>query len=88
MNTKYDMATHTASIRIDQEQLARLDRMAAALNRSRSWVVNQSIERYLDYEEWFGDAVAKGVEAADRGDLVSHDQAMKAARGRVAKASG
>lgn len=79
------MTTHTASIRIDQEQLARLDRMAAALKRSRSWVINQSIERYLDYEEWFRDAVAEGARAADRGDLVSHDQAMKAARGRIAK---
>ncbi len=47
------MATRTASIRLDREKLERLDRLAAALSRSRAWVINQSIDRYLDYEEWF-----------------------------------
>ena len=79
------MTTHTASIRIDQEKLARLDRLAAALSRSRSWVVNQSIDRYLDDEEWFSEAVREGALAADRGDLVSHDEAVTAARDRIAK---
>ena len=79
------MVTHTASIRLDQEKLERLDRLAAALSRSRSWVINQSIDRYLDYEEWFSEAVGEGVAAADRGDLVSHDEAMTAARDHIAK---
>ena len=52
-----------------------------------SWVINQSIDRYLDYEEWFSEAVGEGIAAADRGDLVSHDEAMAAARERIAKAS-
>ena len=79
------MPTHTASIRLDQEKLERLDRLAAALSRSRSWVINQSIDRYLDDEEWFSEAVAEGALAADRGDLVSHDEAVTWARDHIAK---
>ena len=79
------MASQTTSIRLDEEKLARIDRLAATIDRSRSWVMNQAIEQYLDHEEWFAEAVAEGIEAADRGDLVSHDEAVTAARGRIAK---
>ena len=79
------MASQTTSIRLDDEKLARIDRLADAIDRSRSWVMNQAIEQYLDHEEWFTQAVAEGIEAADRGDLVSHDEAVTAARGRIAK---
>ena len=79
------MASQTTSIRLGDDKLSRIDRLAAAIDRSRSWVMNQAIEQYLDHEEWFAQAVAEGVEAADRGDLVSHDRAVTAARNRIAK---
>ncbi len=79
------MTMRTASIRLDEEKITRLDRLAAAIDRSRSWVVNQAIEQYLDHEEWFADAVKEGVASADRGDLVPHEEAVKAARHRIVK---
>ncbi len=79
------MTMRTASIRIDDEKITRLDRLAATIDRSRSWVVNQAIEQYLDHEEWFAEAVKEGVAAADRGDLVPHEEAVMAARDRIVK---
>ena len=79
------MASQTTSIRLEDEKLSRIDRLATAIDRSRSWVMNQAIEQYLDHEEWFAQAVVEGVEAADRGDLVSHGEAVTAARDRIAK---
>ena len=75
----------TASFRLDESKIARLDRLAAAIDRSRSWVINQAIEQYLDHEEWFAEAVEEGIAAADRGDLVPHEEAVTAARDRVPK---
>ena len=75
----------TASFRLDQSKIARLDRLAAAMDRSRSWVINQAIEQYLDHEEWFAEAVKEGVTAADRGHLVPHEEAVTAARDRIPK---
>ena len=80
------MTSHTASIRMGQDKITQLDRLAASLDRSRSWVINQAIEQYLDHEEWFAEAVGEGVAAADRGDLAAHEDVMDTARERIAKA--
>ncbi len=79
------MTMRTASFRLDQSKIARLDGLAAAMDRSRSWVINQAIEQYLDHEEWFAGAVEEGIAAADRGDLVPHEDAVTAARNRIPK---
>jgi predicted transcriptional regulator len=80
------MATRTTSVRLSESRLDQLDRLARSLDRSRSWVIEQAVERYLDYEEWFAEAVREGIAAADRGELVPHDQVMKEVRARIAKA--
>lgn len=80
------MPSQTTSIRLDSEKLARLDRLAAAIDRSRSWVMNQAIEQYLDYEEWFAQSVREGIASADRGELTPHDEVMAEARRRISKA--
>ncbi|MCZ6576927.1 MAG: CopG family ribbon-helix-helix protein [Acidiferrobacterales bacterium] len=41
----------TTAIRIDDSVLARAARIAKALSRSRNWVIQQAVDRYLDYEE-------------------------------------
>jgi predicted transcriptional regulator len=39
--------------------------------------VQEAIERFLDYDEWFLREVEKGLAAADRGDLIDHDDISK-----------
>lgn len=80
------MATRTTSIRLSEEKLDQLDRLARSLDRSRSWIIEQAVERYLDYEEWFATAVQMGIAAADRGEVIRHHQVMKDARMKIAKA--
>lgn len=80
------MAIRTASIRVDEQVLERLDRLAQSMDRSRSWVIAQAIEQYLDHEEWFVHSVEAGIEAADRGDLIPHDQVTQNVRERLKKA--
>lgn len=43
-------------------------------------------ERDPDYEAWFVTAVREGIAAADRCELVPHDQVMQEVRARIAKA--
>jgi len=35
------------------------------------------VERMVNYDEWFLREVRKGVAAADRGELVDHDEVRK-----------
>jgi len=46
------------SVRVPKELEARLDHMAAKTNRSRSYFVKKALERYLEDEEDYADAVA------------------------------
>ena len=43
----------TTTVRMEGRTLKRVDGLAHAMSRSRAWVINQAVERYLDYEEWF-----------------------------------
>ena len=51
-----------SSIRLPQELSDRVDRLSAALERPRSWVIERAIAAYLDDQEW---QVAKIREALD-----------------------
>jgi predicted transcriptional regulator len=71
------MAARTTSIRLHEETLGRLDRLAQALDRSRSWVIDDAINRYIDHEEWFLEAVDQGIAAADRGEVIPHEKLVE-----------
>ena len=62
------------TIRIDDDTLGRVDGLASTLSRSRSWVINQAIERFLDYEEWFVQEVNDGLKEVERGDIATDDE--------------
>ena len=62
----------TTSIRLEDDVLERLDRLAGSLSRPRSWMISQAIQRYLDYEEWFAESVQEGIQAADEGRTAEH----------------
>jgi len=51
-----------SSIRLPGELSDRVDRLAAVLERPRSWVIERAIAAYLDDQEW---QVAKIREALD-----------------------
>jgi predicted transcriptional regulator len=68
----------TTTIRMDARMLKRVDGIARAMSRSRAWVINDAIERYLDYEEWFVGAVKQGLKQAEAGDVVEHEAVVKA----------
>ena len=70
-------AEKTTTIRMDPRTLKRVDGIARAMSRSRAWVINQAVERYLDYEEWFVAAVKQGLKEAEDGQLVEHEAVVR-----------
>jgi predicted transcriptional regulator len=47
------------------------------MSRSRAWVINEAIERYLDYEEWFVSAVKRGLKEFETGEVLEHQTVVK-----------
>jgi predicted transcriptional regulator len=74
--------------RLDNDALAKLDQLSTMLDRSRAWIVAKAVQRYVDEELEFRAFVQQGIDAADRGELISQEdmEAWFEARHRQAAA--
>ena len=65
------------TVRLDEAILGRVDHLAGELSRSRSWVIKQAIERFLEYEEWFVKEVKDGLKEVERGETATDDEVAR-----------
>ena len=56
---------------------SKLSRLAAESRRDPQALVLEAIERFVDYDEWFLREVEAGLAAADRGQLIEHEDIGK-----------
>ena len=66
--------TVSTSFRASKDKIERIDAVAAALGRSRNWLLNKALDDILEHQAWFVAEVGKGVEAADRGEFASPEE--------------
>jgi len=66
----------STTIRINDNMLERIDGLATTLSRSRSWIINQAIERFIDYEEWFVQEVTDGLKEIDQDKIATDDDVI------------
>ena len=66
------MDSTTLSFRVDPEKARRLDALATATARPKSWLLEQALDAYLEMQAWQVAHIAKGVAELDRGEGVSH----------------
>jgi predicted transcriptional regulator len=50
--------------------------IAAALDRSKSWVIEQAVKDYVSLEEWRLAAIDEGIRAADEGRVANHEDVV------------
>ena len=65
------------SLRIEEDLADRLNNLAIATGRTKSFVAGKAIEDYLALQEWQVQAIKDGIVAADRGELLDHEEAVK-----------
>lgn len=63
------MATAILTLRLPEETKAKLDKLAQATHRSKSYLAEEAIARYLDLEAWQVGEIEKAIQEADRGDF-------------------
>jgi predicted transcriptional regulator len=56
---------------------AKLTRLAAEQGCRPEALVEKAVERFVDYDAWFIREVEKGLAAADRGELIEHEEIGK-----------
>jgi predicted transcriptional regulator len=64
-------------VQLTPDQSARLIRLAQTQGRAAETLVQEAIDKLLDYDEWFLREVDHGIAEADRGDFVEHDDVRK-----------
>jgi len=64
---------HPLTIRLNEDDISKLDEIAKATDRKRSWHMSRAIHAYIEDEYVFLQGVRRGVEAADLGDVVSQE---------------
>ncbi len=71
------MATEAFTVRAKSNIVRQLDEIAGIQDRSRNYLVNQAIQEYLKTHVWQIEKITQGIDAADSGELVKHDQVMQ-----------
>ncbi len=65
------MGTEAFSVRADAKKVAKLDRLAKQLERSRNYVVNQAIDHLLDLHALQDERIKDGIRAAEANEFAS-----------------
>jgi predicted transcriptional regulator len=69
-------------VRLNPDLQAKLTRLAAQQGRDDESLVVEAVERMVNYDAWFVREVEKGLAAADRGELIDHEDVRKLIDGR------
>ena len=67
----------TISFRIRPEAVKTLDALAETMDRDRTYLLNEAVERYLELNEYHIKLIEKGLRAAKEGKFVAHAEVKK-----------
>ncbi len=68
------MESAVITLRINNETKDKLDKLASATHRSKSFLAAEAINRYLEIEAWQIAEIEQAMIEADKGDFASDDQ--------------
>src|SRR5258708_25331652 len=63
-------------ILLTPEKEAKLNQLAARSGKNTTELVQEAVDRLLDYECWFIQEVEKGLAQAARGELIEHEEVV------------
>jgi predicted transcriptional regulator len=62
-----------------------IDKLAATIDRDRSWVINQAVKEYLDDNAWHIEHIMEGLRDIEEGRTVSLEEVKEHFKQRYAK---
>ncbi|RXK82343.1 CopG family transcriptional regulator [Chlorobaculum sp. 24CR] len=73
-STKNSEQKEQISFRIASSEKRRIERLAQALNRDKTFVFTEAISHYLDLNEWQIAGIQEGLEDLEHGRVVSQEE--------------
>jgi len=74
----------TITLRISDDTNAALDALAAATERSKSYLALRAIDQYIELNTWQLDAIRSGIADADAGRLIEHEEVKQRWQAKLA----
>lgn len=71
------------SIRADAKTMEALGQIAASMDRSRNWVINDALKSYIEDHLWLEEQVFQSRKEIAGGKGISHDEAMARMRQHI-----
>ena len=65
--------TSSISFRLAPDKAQRLDALAKATDRPRSWLLEQAVDAYLDHQAWQIGEIKKGLADIRDGNTIAHE---------------
>ena len=65
--------TAPVSVRLEPALNDQVTAIATALDRPKSWVIEQAVRDFVAVQEWQLAAIDEGIRAADAGRVVAHE---------------
>ena len=61
------------TVRLTPDLDKRVAKVAGAMNRPKSWVIEQAVKDFVAVQEWHLAAIEEGIRDANAGRVVPHD---------------
>ncbi len=78
MYTLYDKKekhmSSTMTIRLDDSVKSRLEDLATATHRTKSFLASEAIQKHIEMNEWQIQEIQAAIEEADRGEFASDEE--------------
>jgi predicted transcriptional regulator len=68
--------TAPVSVRLEAALNDQVSAIAAALDRPKSWVIEQAVRDFVALQQWQLAAIDEGISAADAGRVVAHEDVV------------
>ncbi len=62
------------SLRISEQKAREIETLAKATDRSKSWLLEQALDAYLETQSWQVARIERGLAELDRGEGVAHEE--------------
>lgn len=71
------MAGSTITIRTDPEITKKITALAKAMDRSRNWVIEDALRRYIEEQAWQVKGIREAMVSLDRREGIAHEDVMR-----------
>lgn len=77
------MAKGTITIRTQPELEEKITALAQAMDRSRNWVIEDALKRYVETEEWQIEGIRKAQSSLERSESVPFEEVLSSLQTKV-----